>query len=82
MKNQVAMNFTNPKFDAKWFIGHCFSYLSTQSNSKLWSFKAVSTSGDNSMIKVMFKGEEKQFAMEDFSSMVFLKMGEFVSERV
>uniref|UniRef100_A0A2N9GZQ5 Uncharacterized protein n=1 Tax=Fagus sylvatica TaxID=28930 RepID=A0A2N9GZQ5_FAGSY len=68
-KNQVAMNPTNTVFDAKRLIGRRFSDASVQSDIKLWPFKLVPGPGDKPMIVVNYKGEEKQFAAEEISSM-------------
>ncbi|KAL1177238.1 hypothetical protein V6Z11_A03G017000 [Gossypium hirsutum] len=62
-KNQVAMNPSNTVFDAKRLIGH-------------WPFKVIAGPGDKPMIVVTYKGEEKQFAAEEISSMVLIKMKE------
>lgn len=75
-KNQVAMNPQNTVFDAKRLIGRRVSDPSVQSDMKLWPFKVVAGSGDKPMIVVNYKGEEKQFAPEEISSMVLVKMRE------
>ncbi|KAJ3699401.1 hypothetical protein LUZ61_003106 [Rhynchospora tenuis] len=75
-KNQVAMNPTNTVFDAKRLIGRRFSDASVQSDIKLWPFKVIPGPGDKPMIQVNYKGEEKQFAAEEISSMVLIKMKE------
>ncbi|XP_077238157.1 heat shock 70 kDa protein 4-like [Tasmannia lanceolata] len=75
-KNQVAMNPTNTVFDAKRLIGRRFSDPSVQSDMKHWPFKVISGPGDKPMIVVQYKGEEKQFAAEEISSMVLTKMKE------
>uniref|UniRef100_A0A0C9S652 TSA: Wollemia nobilis Ref_Wollemi_Transcript_11832_2219 transcribed RNA sequence n=1 Tax=Wollemia nobilis TaxID=56998 RepID=A0A0C9S652_9CONI len=75
-KNQVAMNPTNTVFDAKRLIGRRISDPSVQSDMKLWPFKVVAGPGEKPMIKVTFKGEEKQFTAEEISSMVLIKMKE------
>ncbi|XP_028763342.1 heat shock 70 kDa protein-like [Neltuma alba] len=75
-KNQVAMNPQNTVFDAKRLIGRRFSDPSVQSDMKHWPFKVVSGPGDKPMIVVQYKGEEKQFAAEEISSMVLTKMKE------
>ncbi|KAL0354899.1 UNVERIFIED_CONTAM: Heat shock cognate protein [Sesamum radiatum] len=69
-KNQVAMNPQNTVFDAKRLIGRRFSDPTVQSDMKLWPFKVVPGPGDKPMIEVQFKGEQKQFAPEEISSMV------------
>ncbi|GMP22998.1 hypothetical protein CsSME_00000768 [Camellia sinensis var. sinensis] len=75
-KNQVAMNPINTVFDAKRLIGRRFSDASVQGDMKLWPFKVVPGPGDKPMIVVSYKGEEKQFAAEEISSMVLIKMKE------
>ncbi|QHO09833.1 Heat shock cognate 70 kDa protein [Arachis hypogaea] len=75
-KNQVAMNPINTVFDAKRLIGRRVSDASVQSDMKLWPFKVVAGAGDKPMICVNYKGEEKQFAAEEISSMVLTKMRE------
>ncbi|KAL8223472.1 hypothetical protein R6Q57_018947 [Mikania cordata] len=75
-KNQVAMNPQNTVFDAKRLIGRRFTDPSVQSDMKLWPFKVVAGAGDKPMIVVNYKGEDKQFAPEEISSMVLVKMKE------
>ncbi|KAL0736969.1 hypothetical protein Bca4012_013179 [Brassica carinata] len=75
-KNQVAMNPINTVFDAKRLIGRRFSDTSVQSDMKLWPFKIIPGPADKPMIVVNYKGEEKQFAAEEISSMVLIKMRE------
>ncbi|CAA6654953.1 unnamed protein product [Spirodela intermedia] len=75
-KNQVAMNPINTVFDAKRLIGRRFTDASVQSDIKLWPFKVISGPGDKPMIVVQYKGEEKEFAAEEISSMVLIKMKE------
>ncbi|XBI30049.1 hypothetical protein VPH35_053890 [Triticum aestivum] len=43
---------------------------------KLWPFKVIPGPADKPMIVVQYKGEEKQFAAEEISSMVLIKMKE------
>ncbi|MED6184180.1 hypothetical protein PIB30_044991 [Stylosanthes scabra] len=75
-KNQVAMNPQNTVFDAKRLIGRRFSDPSVQSDMKHWPFKVVPGPQDKPMIVVNYKGEQKQFAPEEISSMVLTKMKE------
>ncbi|KAL3511994.1 hypothetical protein ACH5RR_024711 [Cinchona calisaya] len=75
-KNQVAMNPQNTVFDAKRLIGRRFSDPSVQADMRHWPFKVISGPGDKPMIVVQYKGEEKQFAPEEISSMVLIKMKE------
>lgn len=73
-KNQVAMNPSNTVFDAKRLIGRRFTDPSVQSDMKHWPFKVIAGPDDKPMIVVTYKGEEKQFAPEEISSMVLIKM--------
>ncbi|XP_024373186.1 heat shock cognate 70 kDa protein [Physcomitrium patens] len=75
-KNQVAMNPTNTVFDAKRLIGRRFDDVSVQSDMKLWPFKVIAGPGNKPFIVVTYKGETKQFAAEEISSMVLIKMKE------
>jgi len=75
-KNQVAMNASNTVFDAKRLIGRKFDDPAVQSDMKHWPFKVKNGPGGKPMIEVTFKGEVKQFASEEISSMVLVKMKE------
>lgn len=63
-------------FDAKRLIGRKFSDPIVQSDMKHWPFKVVAGAGDKPLIEVNYKGEKKQFAPEEVSSMVLVKMKE------
>ncbi|KAG8367626.1 hypothetical protein BUALT_Bualt16G0091800 [Buddleja alternifolia] len=75
-KNQVAMNPLNTIFDAKRLIGRQFSDRSVQRYRKLWPFKVIAGASEKPMIVVTYKGEQKQFAAEEISSMVLAKIRE------
>merc|ERR1719453_512797 len=75
-KNQVAMNAANTVFDAKRLIGRKFSDTVIQNDIKHWPFKVTSGTAEKPMINIKFKGEDKQFAAEEISSMVLTKMKE------
>ena len=75
-KNQVAMNPENTVFDAKRLIGRKVSDAVVQADMKHWPFKVLKGPADKPLIEVAFKGESKQFAPEEISSMVLLKMKE------
>lgn len=57
-------------------IGRRSSDPSVQNDMKLWPFKVVAGAGDKPMIAVRYEGEDKQFAAEEISSMVLIKMKE------
>jgi L1 cell adhesion molecule like protein len=75
-KNQVAMNANNTVFDAKRLIGRKFSDQVVQDDMKHWPFTVIRGPGDKPLIQITFRGEVKQFAPEEISSMVLLKMKE------
>ena len=75
-KNQVAMNSSNTVFDAKRLIGRKFSDQVVKDDMKHWPFQVLEGSGGKPIIQVTYKGEEKQFAPEEISSMVLMKMKE------
>ena len=75
-KNQTAMNPKNTVFDAKRLIGRKFSDQQVQDDMKDWSYKVIPGPADKPMIEVEFNGETKQFAAEEISSMVLIKMKE------
>ncbi|KAK2976845.1 hypothetical protein RJ640_009296 [Escallonia rubra] len=62
--------------DAKRLIGRRFSDASVQSDIKFWPFKVTPGPADKPRIMVSYKGEEKQLAAEEISSMVLVKMRE------
>jgi len=75
-KNQAAMNPVNTVFDAKRLIGRRFQDAAVQSDMKHWPFKVVAKEADKPYIQVQYKGETKDFAPEEISSMVLVKMKE------
>jgi len=75
-KSQVSMNPENTVFDAKRLIGRKFSDPVVQADMKHWPFKVTAGPGDKPIIEVLYKGEKKQFAAEEISSMVLVKMKE------
>jgi len=72
-KNQVAMNPVNTVYDAKRLIGRQFSDQNVQRDMKHYSFKVIDKSGQP-YIQVQHKGETKEFAPEQISSHVLIKM--------
>jgi len=75
-KNQVAMNAANTVFDAKRLIGRRFTDSVVQADKKHWPFQVIEGPSGKPLIQVTFKGEVKQFAAEEISSMVLMKMKE------
>ncbi|KAM1913337.1 hypothetical protein ACFX14_001290 [Malus domestica] len=74
--NQVIKNPTNTIFDAKRMIGRRFTDECVQNDIKHWPFKVIGGPSDKPMIVVTYKGVEKQFAAEEISSMILVKMRE------
>ncbi|XP_071692905.1 heat shock cognate 70 kDa protein-like [Rutidosis leptorrhynchoides] len=81
-KNQVAMNPCNSGFDAKRLIGRRVSDPSVQSDIKLRPSKVMSGPANRPLSQVTYKGEEKQFAAEEISSMVLIKMREIPDKKM
>ncbi|KAK0591559.1 hypothetical protein LWI29_003978 [Acer saccharum] len=75
-KNQVAMNPINTVFDAKRLIGRRYNDASVQRDIEHRPFKVILRPADKPMILVTYKRKEKQFSVEDISSMVLIKMRE------
>merc|ERR1719285_927382 len=69
------MNPSNTIFDAKRLIGRKYDDPKIQADIKHWPFKVVNERG-KPKLQVEFKGETKQFAPEEVSSMVLTKMKE------
>ncbi len=74
-KNQVSFNPENTVYDAKRLIGRKYNDPTVQSDMKHWPFTVVDK--DNKpMLQVNYKQEIKQFAPEEISAMLLLKMKE------
>jgi len=73
-KYQIATNPHNTVFDVKRLIGRRFSDPYVQSDMKLWPFTVASGDKWKALIQVHYKGERKDFAAEEISSMVLSKM--------
>merc|ERR1711939_460032 len=74
-KNQATINPAQTLFDVKRLIGRRYDEKSVQSDKKLLPFDIVEKQG-KPMISVKVKGEKKQLAPEEVSSMVLTKMKE------
>merc|ERR1719181_1240985 len=74
-KNQATINPTQTLFDVKRLIGRRYNDKTVQSDKKLLPFDIVEKQG-KPMISVKVKGEKKQLAPEEVSSMVLTKMKE------
>ena len=73
-KYQITNNPHNTVFDVKRLIGRRFSDPYVQSDMKLWPFTVVSGDNGKPLIQVEYKGQRKEFAAEEISSMVLSKM--------
>lgn len=74
-KSQATFNAENTIFDAKRLIGRNFYDKNVQADMKHWPFKVINKSGQP-MLKVKYKGEDKEYRPEEISSMVLAKMKE------
>ncbi|KAI1718835.1 hsp70 protein domain-containing protein [Ditylenchus destructor] len=74
-KNQLTTNPENTIFDAKRLIGREFNEKTVQDDMKLWPFK-VNNKNNKPHVQVTVGNENKQFAPEEVSAMVLLKMKE------
>jgi len=74
-KNQATINPENTVFDVKRLIGRKFSDKSVQADRKLFPFKVVSKD-DKPYIEVVLDGKARQFAPEEVSAMILVKMKE------
>merc|ERR1719446_658828 len=74
-KNQATINPENTVFDVKRLIGRKFNDKSVQADKKLFPFKIVAK-GDKPYVEVDLEGKGRQFAPEEISAMVLVKMKE------
>mmetsp|Transcript_15871 Transcript_15871/g.21702 ORF Transcript_15871/g.21702 Transcript_15871/m.21702 type:complete len:678 (+) Transcript_15871:44-2077(+) len=74
-KNQATINPENTVFDVKRLIGRKFSDKSVQADKKLFPFKIVSKD-DKPYVEVKLDGKARQFAPEEVSAMILVKMKE------
>ena len=72
-KNQASMNPKNTVYDAKRLIGRNYDDQTTQEDIKNFTYDVINKSG-NPIIKVQDHGESKEYAPEQISSMVLMKM--------
>ncbi|KAJ3677026.1 hypothetical protein LUZ60_002750 [Juncus effusus] len=73
-KNDADMNPTNTVLGVKRLIGRKFSDTSVQTDMKTGPFTVVSGPNGKPKVVVQYKGKEKQFYVEEISSMVLVKM--------
>ena len=66
--------------DVKRLIGRKFDDVSVQSDIGLWPFKVIADAENKPMIVIEYKGEDKQFAAEEISSMILTKMREIAED--
>lgn len=74
-KNQATINPENTVFDVKRLIGRKFSDKSVQADKKLVPYKIVSKD-DKPYVEVKLDGKPRQFAPEEVSAMILVKMKE------
>jgi len=74
-KNQATINPENTVFDVKRLIGRKFSDKSVQADKKLVPYEIVSKD-DKPYVQVKLDGKNRQFAPEEVSAMILVKMKE------
>ena len=74
-KNQATINPENTVFDVKRLIGRKYSDKSVQADKKLFPYKIVSKD-DKPVVEVIVGGKNRQFAPEEISAMILVKMKE------
>ncbi|TIB03492.1 hypothetical protein E3P96_01805 [Wallemia ichthyophaga] len=80
-KNQSAMNPKNTVFDVKRLIGRRTDDDEVKKDQKAWPFQIVDKDG-SPVVKVSFKGEDKQFSPQEISAMVLTKMKEIAEAKL
>jgi len=74
-KNQATINPENTVFDVKRLIGRKYSDKSVQADKKLFPYKIVSKD-DKPYVEITLEGKARQFAPEEVSAMILVKMKE------
>jgi len=74
-KNQATINPENTVFDVKRLIGRKFNDKSVQADKKLVPYNIVSKD-DKPYVSVHLDGKDREFAPEEVSAMVLVKMKE------
>jgi len=74
-KNQATINPENTVFDVKRLIGRKYSDKSVQADKKLFPYKIVSKD-DKPYVEIKLEGKNRQFAPEEVSAMILVKMKE------
>jgi len=74
-KNQATINPENTVFDVKRLIGRKYNDKSVQSDKKLFPFSIVNKE-DKPYVEISLDGKKRQFAPEEVSAMVLVKMKE------
>jgi heat shock protein 5 len=74
-KNQATLNPENTVYDSKRLIGRQFNDKTVQADMKHWPFKIVNRNS-RPYISVTFEGKAKEYAPEEISAMILVKMKE------
>ncbi|KAJ9066010.1 Heat shock protein ssb1 [Entomophthora muscae] len=80
-KNQSAMNPKNTVFDAKRLIGRRFDEPSVKKDMAHWPFTVIEKDSQP-IIKVNYKGEDKEYTPQEISAMVLTKMKEVAESKL
>ena len=74
-KNQAALNPENTVFDVKRLIGRTIDDKNVQKDMKLFPYHIIDKDG-RPYVQVVVKGEKKNYAPEEISAMILIKMKE------
>ena len=74
-KNQAALNPENTVFDVKRLIGRTIDDKNVQKDMKLFPFHIIDKDG-RPYVQVLVKGDKKNYAPEEISAMILVKMKE------
>merc|ERR1719183_49119 len=75
-KSQAVTNPANTVFDAKRIIGRSFKDETVKKDAVNFPFKLIEGTDEKPMIEVEYCGENRQFAAEEISAMVLVRMKE------
>ncbi|KAL1806102.1 hypothetical protein ACET3Z_029170 [Daucus carota] len=77
-----GMNPNNTVFSVKRLIGRKFSDSKVQGDILFWPFKVISGPREKPVILITYKGQQKQFHVEEISSMIIMKMKEIAESHL
>ncbi|AIB09498.1 heat shock protein 70KD (nucleomorph) [Lotharella oceanica] len=81
-KNQAIINPENTIYDLMRTFGRKFSDEAVQHDAKSWPFKIARGPDDKILIKVVYKGENKEYRPEELISMLLLTLKNIAEVRL